>query len=153
MARVEQPALRGSALGRLLRVWNPFMKRLLRSRLHWPWSRWFALIEWTGRRSAITYRTPVSYVTDGDHVLITTGDAWWRNLVGGGPMKIWLAGRERPAMGEAILDEEELVRLHDRMFAIRPRFARLSGLPRSPDRPTLLRSIRAGRGMVVVRPS
>jgi hypothetical protein len=35
MSRSESPALRGTLLGRLLVVWNPIMKRLLQSPLHW----------------------------------------------------------------------------------------------------------------------
>ena len=151
MSRVERPRLRGSVLGHVLRIWNPVMKRLLTSPLHRPWSRWFALIEWTGRRTARTYRTPVSYVRDGDEVLITTGDAWARNLEGGGPMRIWVRGDEHAAQGETVVGEDDLVTLHERMFRIRPWFARLAGLSRSPDRPTLLRAIRAGRRMVRVR--
>lgn len=151
MSRVERPQLRGTVIGALLRLWNPAMKVLLRSPLHWPWSRWFAVIEWTGRRSGRRYATPVSYVSDGNTILITTGDRWWYNLLGGSEVRIWRAGQERTGHGEAIVDDESLVALHQRMLALRPWFARLAGLPSSPDRQTLLRSIRAGRRMVVVR--
>ena len=127
------------------------MKRLLSSPLHRPWSRWFALIEWTGRKSGATYRTPVSFVRDGDEILITTGDVWSRNLIGGGPIRIWLRGTAQSAHAETVLDEDEIVALHERMFAVRPWFARLAGLGGSPERPTLIRSIRSGRRMVRVR--
>ncbi len=151
MGRVEKPALRGTLLGRLLRTWNPVMKRLLRSPLHWPWSRWFLVIGWTGRKSGRRYRTPVSYVRDGDEILITTGDSWWKNVAGGGDVELWLAGRERPATAESIEDEAESVALHQRMFARRPAFALLAGMSARAPSDEITRSIRAGRKLVRVR--
>ena len=62
MSRVTRPALRGSLLGTILRTWNPAMKLILNSPVHWPLSRWFAVLSWTGRKSGRHYSTPVSYV-------------------------------------------------------------------------------------------
>lgn len=151
MTRLDRPALRGTALGRLLRLWNPFMKRLLRSPFHWPWSHWFLVIEWTGRKTGRQYRTPVSYLREDTHLLITTGDAWWRNLVGGAPVRVWLKGRQHHATAEAVLAELELLALHERMFAERPAFAILAGISRPKDRGQILRAIRGGRKVVRVR--
>ena len=86
MNRVSRPALRGSLLGVLLRAWNPFMKVILRSPLHWPLSRWFAVLSWTGRKSGRRYSTPVSYVLNDSAAYVTTGDRWWHNVEGGGPV-------------------------------------------------------------------
>ncbi len=151
MARVDNPMLRGTLLGHALRLWNPFMRRLLRSPLHWPWSRWFALIEWRGRRSGRTYSTPVSHLADDDDVLITTGDRWSRNLVGGAPVSVWVRGRRRQGIAEAVLDERESLALHQHMFTTRPVFARLAGISGAGDTDEILRSIRAGRTLVRVR--
>src|SRR6185436_13917250 len=80
MNRVSRPALRGSFLGSLLRVWNPVMRGILESPIHWPLSRWFAVLTWTGRKSGRRYSTPIAYVREGTTVWVTTGDRWWRNL-------------------------------------------------------------------------
>ena len=151
MGRVERPALRGTVLGRLLRLWNPVMKWLLRSPLNWPWSRWFLVIEWTGRRTGRTYRTPVSYAREGDELLITTGDAWWRNLTDNGDVRVWVAGRPRRARAEPVPDESESLTFHARMFARRPLFALLAGMRPSPPGAEIARSIRSGRMMIRVR--
>lgn len=151
MSRVDRPALRGTLLGRLLRLWNPVMHRLLRSPLHWPWSRWFLVIEWTGRKSGRDYRTPVSYIRYQDEILITTGDRWWRNLVGGAAVRVWTGGWRREATAEPVMDEVESVSLHERMFRDRPSFAALAGMSRSAPTAELVRAVRAGRKLIRVR--
>ncbi|HTE66272.1 MAG TPA: nitroreductase/quinone reductase family protein [Candidatus Binatia bacterium] len=148
MSRVDSPALRGTLLGRLLRVFNPVMKRLLQSPLHWPWSRWFAVVEWTGRRSQRRYRTPVAYLLRGDDVWVTTGDAWWRNLGSNPSMRVWLAGRLVAGEASLVTDAEESIQLHAEMFEVRPIFARLAGLPARPTRPQIARAVDAGRVLV-----
>ncbi len=151
LGRLDKPALRGTALGALLQLWNPIMKRLLTSPFHWPWSRWFTVVGWTGRKTGRNYRTPVAYLAADHDLLITTGDAWWRNLVGGAEVLVWLEGRERRATAEPVLEAEESLALHERMFAERPCFATLAGISRGADRDQLIRSIRAGRKLVRVR--
>ena len=149
--RVERPALRGTFLGGLLRLWNPAMKWLLRSPLHWPWSRWFLIIEWTGRKTQRRYRTPVSYVRQGDEILITTGDRWWRQVVGGAPVRVWISGRARGATADVVLDEAESADLHQRMFELKPAFAVLAGIPGRDREAQIRRSIAAGRRLVRLR--
>lgn len=151
MSRIESPALRGSALGRLLAVWNPVMKRLLRSPLHWPWSQWFAVVEWTGRRSGRRYSAPVAYLLRGDEVWVTTGDSWWRNLRSRPRMRVWLAGKQVEADGGPVTEPQESIQLHLTMFKVRPIFARLAGLPPRPSAPEIARSIEAGRVFVRIR--
>lgn len=148
MSRGESPALRGTHLGRLLVLWNPIMKRLLQSPLHWPWSRWFAVIEWTGRRSGHRFGTPVAYLLRGDEVWVTTGDDWWRNLDSNPRMRVWLSGT--PVEGDAapVTDLHESVQLHLTMFEVRPFFARLAGLPPRPSAPEIASSVNAGRVLV-----
>ena len=80
MGRVDAPALKGTWLGKVLGAWNPVMKRILTSPLHWPLSRWFAVIEWTGRKSGKRYATPVAYLAHGNETWVTTGDRGWRYL-------------------------------------------------------------------------
>lgn len=108
-SRITSPALRGTLLGRLLTLWNPVMKRLLRSPLHWPWSRWFTVLEWTGRRSGRRYSTPVAYLLRGEEVWLTTGDAWWRNLRSNPLTQVWLAGKQVTGDATLVTDLQESV--------------------------------------------
>ena len=124
------------------------MKRLLRSPIHWPWSCWFLVLEWTGRRTGRRYQTPVSYVRDGRVLLITTGDAWWKNLTGGAEVDVWVRGRKRRAVAEPLADEGESLALHELMFERRPLFRLLAGIGQSNERDEIRRSIRAGRKLV-----
>ena len=151
MGRLDSPALRGTRLGRLLGAWNPIMKRLLTSRLHWPLSRWFAVIEWTGRKSGQRYATPVAYFQSGGETWLTTGDRWWRNLGEQPRVSIWLKGSCHEGLAEPVLDRAESVRLHATMFRAKPFFARLAGLPGRPTTSEIEQSIAAGRVLVRVR--
>lgn len=127
------------------------MKRLLQSPLHWPWSHWFTVIEWTGRRSGRLYSTPVSYLRRGGEVWVTTGDAWWRNLSSNPKMRVWLAGTPVDADALPVTDPQESVRLHATMFEVRPFFARLAGLPSRPTAAQIARAVDAGRVLVRIR--
>jgi len=151
MSRIESPALRGTLLGRLLTLWNPIMKRLLRSPLHWPWSRWFAVVEWTGRRSGRRYSTPVAYLLRGEEVWVTTGDAWWRNLRSNPVMHVWLAGKQVGGDATLVTDPLESVQLHATLFEVRPFFARLAGLRARPEEALIARAVNAGRVLVRIR--
>jgi hypothetical protein len=151
VSRIASPALRGTLLGRLLTLWNPVMKRLLRSPLHWPWSRWFTVVEWTGRRTGRRYGTPVAYLLRGEEVWLTTGDAWWRNLRHNPLTQVWLAGRQVAGDAMLVTDLQESVQLHTTMFEVRPFFARLAGLPTRPEASEIARAVNAGRMLVRIR--
>ncbi len=86
--------------------YNPIVRRVLRSPLHGVMSGQVLLITFTGRRSGREYTTPVNYTQHGDSLLLTTqrSRAWWRNLIGGAPVTLWLRGREYRATAEAQID-------------------------------------------------
>jgi hypothetical protein len=152
MSRVSRPALRGSLLGTLLRVWNPVMRRILESPIHWPLSRWFAVLSWSGRRSGRRYTTPISYVREGSTVWVTSGDRWWRNLIDGAPVRIRVAGRWRDALGTPITDLAESTATHARLFREHAWFRWLSGIPGDraggADPQALYQALRSGRVLV-----
>jgi hypothetical protein len=154
VSRVTKPALRGSMLGTLLGALNPVMRVLLDSPLHWPLSRWFAILAWRGRRSGRRYSTPVSFVREGSIAWITTGDAWWHNLEGGAPVDMRVSGRWHSAHGMAVTDRAKSVFEHERLFREHPWFRRLSGIPASadgePDTRAIDRALEAGRTLVRV---
>jgi hypothetical protein len=152
MSRVSAPALRGTALGVLLRIWNPVMRRLLESPFHWPLSRWFAVLAWRGRKSGKPYSTPVSLVREGDVAYVTTADRWWRNLSGGAPVRMRVAGGWRSGTALPILDPAECRAQHDRLFRNHPWFRWLAGIPKGrnggADPDALSRAVAAGRVLV-----
>lgn len=89
----------------MMRLINPFMKRLLRSPLHALVSRSYLLITLTGRRSGRQYTTPVQYGQKGRTVLVVTSKkyTWWKNLRGGACVSVRLRGRDHG--GSAQVDE------------------------------------------------
>ncbi len=152
MSRVSAPALHGTLLGTLLQALNPLMRRLLDSPLHWPLSRWFAVLAWNGRKTGRRYSTPVSCVHEGTTAYVTTGDRWWRNLTGGAPVTICLGGRWRQGKALPLLDLAESRAEHERLFRDHPWFRLLAGIPAArasnPDSSALDRAIAAGRVLV-----
>jgi hypothetical protein len=62
-----------------------------------PMSRRLILLTYTGRKSGRCYTIPVSYVEQGDTLLIPGGGAWKINLEHGSPVRMRLRGSERSA--------------------------------------------------------
>jgi deazaflavin-dependent oxidoreductase (nitroreductase family) len=82
----------------VLRLLNPIMVALLRSRLHRLASKNFMLLTVTGRRSGRSYTLPVSRHEQPDGTLVVSAAGSWRhNLRGGGDVRVTLDGRERAA--------------------------------------------------------
>jgi deazaflavin-dependent oxidoreductase (nitroreductase family) len=73
---------------------NKTMKFVLSSPLHGMVSQSTLLISFTGRKSGMTYTTPVSYSQHGDQVLVFTHASWWKNLGSEAPVTLRLRGRE-----------------------------------------------------------
>jgi deazaflavin-dependent oxidoreductase (nitroreductase family) len=94
-------------------VWNRTGNRvvalLLRSPLHPLVSRQLALITVAGRRSGKSYTLPVGYRRTGDRVTIPVGwperKLWWRNLRGGGRVRLRLGNEERSGLADVRGDE------------------------------------------------
>lgn len=152
MSRISAPGLRGTLLGALLRLWNPLMRRLLDSRLHWPLSRWFAVLAWTGRKTGRRYKTPVSFVREGRMAYVTTGDTWWRNLTERAPVAMRIAGRWREGTAAPLMDPADSRAQHERLFREHSWFRLLAGIPRDPkggpDTAAVARAVMAGRVLV-----
>jgi len=107
----------------LNRVGNPLVRGLLRSPLHGIADRRLALITVTGRRSGREYTFPVGYRQEGELVTIAVGwpqrKVWWRNLAGGGPVRMRIRGEEREGRAEANEDERGEVTVVVRLAAAR----------------------------------
>jgi deazaflavin-dependent oxidoreductase (nitroreductase family) len=128
------------------------MRRILESPIHWPLSRWFAVLSWTGRKSGRRYTTPISYVREGSTAWVTTGDKWWHNVVDGAPVRIRIAGRWRDGQATAVSDHAESKSNHERLFREHGWFRWLSGIPGDPsggaDPEAVERALRSGRVLV-----
>lgn len=59
---------------------NPMMKWLIASPLHIFVSKNMMLITYTGRKSGVTYTTPVNYLREGNTLYVTSWRerTWWR---------------------------------------------------------------------------
>jgi deazaflavin-dependent oxidoreductase (nitroreductase family) len=91
-------------------VFNPIVRWMLTSPLHNWLSKDVLLIAFRGRKSGKEYVIPVQYARDGSIVWIVVGfpaqKRWWRNLVGGGAVRLclqreWLSGDAVLYQGEA----------------------------------------------------
>jgi hypothetical protein len=82
--------------------YDPAVKLLLRSPLHGLISGGLLLLTYSGRKTGKTYRIPLSYIKDGEDLLILTFKrrTWWRNLKGGVPVSVRLKGRDVKAIAE-----------------------------------------------------
>ena len=90
------------------RLYNPIIVSLLRSPLHGVMSRSVMLLTYRGRRSAREFTTPVSYVRDGDDLLVvgSRDHSWWKNLRGGAPVVVRVRGLELEGIAEAFEGED-----------------------------------------------
>ncbi len=149
--RVEKPAVKGTWLGTLLRLLNPFVRFLLASPLHWPLSRWFVLLSWTGEKTGQPRSTPVSYVREGSVVWVTAGDKWTEHVVGNQTLRVRLRGIWKPATAVEVTDPEECRREHVRLFKEHGWFRFLAGIPKrdgKPDEEQLAHAIESGRKLI-----
>lgn len=145
---------RVSSLQRVLeeRVANSLFRSLLRSRFHWPVSRWLLLLSYVGRRSDRRYTFPVAYKRlDGGLVAVTPMEDsnWWKNFRTPRQCSVWLRGTKRSVTGLLVPDGERDAALVEyfRTYGI---LGRILGFDRNlTDSPDQL--AQAKRDLAVVR--
>jgi len=142
-------------LERVMGALNALPKFVLRLPFQTPMSRRLILLRYTGRKSGRSYTVPVSYVEQGDTLLIPGGGAWKQNLEQGAPVRVRLRGRERSARPEVIKDIDQVERLVAFMMAANPAVSRFIGVPREsdggPNRERLEQAVRGGFAVVRLR--
>ena len=91
---------------------DPIMKWVLKSPFHGFVSKGMMLTSVTGRRSGRTITTPTNYLRDGDTLWVVSwrDRKWWKNLRGGAPMRVRLAGKDVEGCGEVVEQQEALAR-------------------------------------------
>lgn len=127
---------------------------LLRSPLHGILSRGFMLVTVIGRLTGRRYTTPVNYVRDSEilWVISTRRRTWWRNLIGGAPVRLLLDGRDRFGRGEALVDEKTVADNLMAYFQKFPRNAKYFGVGIGPSgRPVPEDCARVAKERVMIR--
>lgn len=134
--------------------YNSPMVWLLRSPLNGMLSKSTLLISVMGRKTGRAITTPVNYVREDNTLWVTSlrQRTWWRNLKGGAPVSVVLAGKELPGHGEAIVDEKMVAQNLATYFQRAPQYAKYfkvavdaAGKPSADD------CTRAARERIMVR--
>ena len=97
---------------------TPGLSRIIGSRL--------VTLYVVGRKSGRRYTVPVSYLAQGDDLLIGTSFGWARNLRTGEPMAFRFKGKIRSADVQTSTAEPDVVTAYAHMAAANPAFARFS---------------------------
>lgn len=93
--------------------YNPIVIGLLRSPLHILGDQHTIVLTVTGRKSGRHYTFPVSYLRDGETLLVMTHreQTWWKNLQGGStPVGVYVDGHDRPARAEIATDPDQVTK-------------------------------------------
>ncbi|UUY04077.1 nitroreductase family deazaflavin-dependent oxidoreductase [Svornostia abyssi] len=94
-----------------IRVFNPLVAAILRSRAHRLVSGALLLLTVTGRRSGRRFTFPVMYARDGADILVFVGmhaqKQWWRNLRGGADVVARVRGDEQIWHAELLEGDRE----------------------------------------------
>ncbi len=137
------------------KLYNPIVILLLHSPLHSFMDKSTILISFTGRKSGKKYTIPVSFVRDGDNLMMISQreHSWWKNLRGGAEVTLYMQGHTLKARGEVFTDAETVANkllLFLRQF---PGYQRLihiklatNGQPENPEA-----FQRFAQGMVIVQ--
>ena len=90
------------------KLYNPIVILLLHSPLHSFMDKSTILITFTGRKSGKKYTIPVSFVRDGDNLMMISQreHSWWKNLRGGAQVTLYMQGHILKARGEVFTDAE-----------------------------------------------
>jgi deazaflavin-dependent oxidoreductase (nitroreductase family) len=124
------------------KLYNPFVIALLRSPLSRLLDKNTMLITVTGRKSGKRYILPVSYVRDGETLLVISQQhrTWWKNLRGGAQVTVSLQGHSLKARGETFTNTEMGANILLRILQRVPAYQRLlhlkldaTGQPENPE--------------------
>ncbi len=124
------------------KLYNPIVIWLLYSPLHSLMDKSTILITFTGRKSGKNYTIPVSYMREGDTLLMISQreHTWWKNLRGGAQVTLYMQGHTSKARGEVFTDFETVANKLLLFLQQFPRYQRLidiklaaSGKPENPE--------------------
>ena len=106
--------------------YNGIIAWILKSPFHSLLSKNTLLMEYTGRRSGKRFETPLNYARTGDELTITSQRqrTWWRNFIGGAPVRLRLAGEQVNARAIAQVDPDEVAQSLEKYLTAAPQIAR-----------------------------
>lgn len=137
------------------KLYNPIVIWLLHSPLHSFMDKSTLLITVTGRKSGKLYTVPVSYIRDGEMLLVISQreHMWWKNLRGGTHVTLYMQGHTMSARGETFTDTETVANKLLLFLQQFPRYQELihvkldaNGQPENPE--TFKRFVQA---MIIVQ--
>jgi deazaflavin-dependent oxidoreductase (nitroreductase family) len=137
------------------KLYNPVVIALLRSPLHSLVDKQTMVITVTGRKSGKRYTFPVSYIRDGETLLVISQKdrTWWKNLRNGAQVTVFLQGHALQARGETLTDTGMAANILLQILRQVPAYQRLLHLPLDatgqPENPEAL--TRLAQDHVVVR--
>lgn len=139
----------------VLRVVNPTMRTLLRSRLHRVLSKQLMVLSVQGRKTNRTFPVVVGRHEVDRMLLVSASGTWRYNLRGGAPVRVTLDGIERTGHAELEEDPDVVARIYLQLLeTLGVRRASVLGLKVNMRRlPTLdeLKPAVARRGIARVR--
>lgn len=137
------------------KLYNPLVIWLVRSPLHALLDKNTIVITVTGRKSGKRYTIPVSYVRDGETLLVISqkNRRWWKNLRDGALVTVLLQGHALQGRGEAFTDAAMSANILLTILRQVPAYQRLLHLPLDasgqPENPEAFRC--AAEDHIIVR--
>ena len=116
-------------------IGNIFMKAIINSPLHPLLGSGFALITVAGRKTGLPVSTLVNVVKDGDGLTVVSlrNRTWWRNLRGGRPATLRLAGKQLSVRSEVLEAQDDVVQAFVHFFQRFPNYAKYYGVQPAAD--------------------
>ena len=122
---------------------NRLLVALLRSPFHGLLSKSVLVLSFKGCKSGNEYRIPVGYAENGDDLQVLSNHNWWKNLRGGNvPVTVWIKGKKRNALADAISDEESVVDAILASAKKSPTILKVYNIKVDPNGQPLLESVR-----------
>ena len=117
------------------KLYNPIVIWLLRSPLHRFLDKNTMVITVSGRKSGKLYTFPVSYIRDGETLLVISQKdrTWWKNLQGSARVAVFVQGHTLQARGETFTDTEMVAKILLQILQRVPAYQRLMHLPLAAD--------------------
>jgi F420H(2)-dependent quinone reductase len=110
----------------MLRLGNPVVRRILRSRVHSILSGSLAVLEYEGRSTGTRYAIPVVFARDGTRIVALAAyperKQWWRTFREAAPARIVVRGERESVQGRLLSGAERRAALRA-YLAARPRTA------------------------------
>lgn len=103
-----RPAMETKPPKFLLKVMNPFMRRMVRGG-GGKMGDMIMLITFKGRKSGKTFTTPLGYTRKGNSITCFTDSPWWKNLEGGAPVKLTIKGQEMQGFATPVSDKAQVL--------------------------------------------